>query len=93
MKMIYKSKEANLKYAESLVSTGDKFYWLPHIMIFGYFFNLKNISEIESSIYIIIIVFVISISIGLFLRIKGLKVYDYIYRQNIKKNKYPRTFK
>ncbi len=37
MKMIYKSKEANLKHAESLVSTGDKFYWLPHIMILDIF--------------------------------------------------------
>ena len=73
-----------LKHSKILISWGNKFYWYPHAMILGYFLNLKEISEIGNSIfYFMIITYVLVISIGLLLTIKGLKIYDYVYTEGI----------
>ena len=76
---MYKTIKAKEKFADSLVALGDKFYWSPQISLFGYFFNLKNLSEFNFGIFmIVILISFLFLYIGVKMSQKGFEIYDEI---------------
>lgn len=82
----YQSIEANIKEADTLISMGDKFYWTPNIMLFGYITSCHSENfNTSMTVYLIFIASFFMI-IGVSLRNKGLNIYDEIYYKELKKN-------
>jgi len=76
----YKSNEARLKNADTLISMSDKFYWTPQILIFGYFVGLEELSNFDFLYFILIIILGFSfVYLGILMKFKGLDIYEEIY--------------
>lgn len=83
MKREYKTKETKLKNADTLISMGDKFYWTPQILIFGYFINLEKLSNFDLLYFMLIIILgFIFVYLGVLMKFKGLDIYEEVYNSN-----------
>lgn len=79
MAIIYKTIKAKEKFADSLVSLGDKLFWSSLITLLGYFFNLKSLSEFDLGIFmIVILISYVFVYIGIKMSQKGFEIYDEI---------------
>lgn len=78
-----KTKEAKLKQADSFISLGEKFYWTPKILLFGYFFKLENISKFDLGLFfaVVMLSFVL-IYISAKMNTKGLSLYEEVYNNH-----------
>ena len=79
----YKSHKANLREADNFIKIGEKLYWLPHVLIIGYFFSLESIENFNLGLFFIFAgIFIISIYIGIAMTNKGFQIIDYIHSEN-----------
>jgi len=79
--IIYKTKKAILKQADSFISVGEKFFWAPQGLLIIYVFKLNDISKFNNELFFLFIFISYGfIYIGKKLIDKGLLIYEDVYK-------------